>query len=281
MVIGPSIFYFQLWTSLLFVSTSNFIVPLVIYLRCNEFRKKYNKDRRVLTKKQQHLLKKIHYQSIAINKWVDNQRALNQQLAMKEKMNQARLGKNIRGAITINGVLAKINLDGAPSKKHHVVNTRDAGLLNVPPERKGSASIKDPHFVYLLGGYDKPHNLFPNSLLVTSRDGGTFIENPVIFSDSKETGTDSGVKYDSPQISTDFTPCNVESSSNNETQGNASFESVDVNPLHCVSNSGIKMIESTPTMKNSSTDESSGLSSNVICRYRGAKNQCRLADILQ
>jgi hypothetical protein len=59
---GNTIFEFQLWTSLLFVSSTNYIIPVLIYFQCKEFRKKYNEDR-YLTAKQLDLLKRIHYLS--------------------------------------------------------------------------------------------------------------------------------------------------------------------------------------------------------------------------
>ncbi|KAI9331591.1 hypothetical protein BDR26DRAFT_899262 [Obelidium mucronatum] len=49
----------NIWGALIFVSTANFIVPLVIYLKALLFRKAYN-ERRFLTKKQRELLKVIH-----------------------------------------------------------------------------------------------------------------------------------------------------------------------------------------------------------------------------
>ncbi|KAJ3385003.1 hypothetical protein HDU84_002495 [Entophlyctis sp. JEL0112] len=49
----------NVWGSLIFVSTANFVVPLVIYLKAIWFRKAYN-QRRYLTKKQRDLLRVIH-----------------------------------------------------------------------------------------------------------------------------------------------------------------------------------------------------------------------------
>ncbi|KAH9276493.1 hypothetical protein BASA83_001196 [Batrachochytrium salamandrivorans] len=42
---GVVLLPFQSWTSLIFVSVSNFIVPILIYLRCHVFRRDYNRDR--------------------------------------------------------------------------------------------------------------------------------------------------------------------------------------------------------------------------------------------
>lgn len=71
MFTGPLMNDFQNWSSLLFVSTANFIVPVIVYLRCNVFRKAYNEDKSILSDKQLGLLKQIHYQSHAITAWVD------------------------------------------------------------------------------------------------------------------------------------------------------------------------------------------------------------------
>ena len=59
---GNHIFPFQIWTSLIFVSTSNFIIPVLILFKCKDFRRKYNSDR-VLSDKQLDLLKRIHKRS--------------------------------------------------------------------------------------------------------------------------------------------------------------------------------------------------------------------------
>jgi hypothetical protein len=56
---------FQTWTSLLFVSASNFMIPIIIFFKCKEFRSQYNKERR-LTPRQLELLKQIHASSTKI-----------------------------------------------------------------------------------------------------------------------------------------------------------------------------------------------------------------------
>jgi hypothetical protein len=53
---------FQTWTSSIFVSGSNFIIPVLIYFKCKVFRRQYNADR-ILSIKQLELLKQIHQQS--------------------------------------------------------------------------------------------------------------------------------------------------------------------------------------------------------------------------
>ncbi|KAI9101276.1 hypothetical protein DFS34DRAFT_642435 [Phlyctochytrium arcticum] len=42
---GQSMQSFISWTSLIFVSTANFIIPLIIYLKCQRFRRDYNENR--------------------------------------------------------------------------------------------------------------------------------------------------------------------------------------------------------------------------------------------
>jgi hypothetical protein len=61
-----------MWTSLLFVSTANFIIPLIIFLRCLTFRIQYNVDRSTLTAKQRELLKLIHARSSTIKDYIDS-----------------------------------------------------------------------------------------------------------------------------------------------------------------------------------------------------------------
>ena len=68
---GTSLNIFQTWTSLIFVSVANFIIPVIIYFRCLEFRKLYNSNR-VLTIKQRGILKNIHTHSETIKNFIDN-----------------------------------------------------------------------------------------------------------------------------------------------------------------------------------------------------------------
>ncbi|KAI8902864.1 hypothetical protein BC833DRAFT_571884, partial [Globomyces pollinis-pini] len=59
---GDKMQAFQNWTSLIFVSTSNFIIPVLIYFQCIEFRRNYN-EKQELNTKQYYLLKIIHSNS--------------------------------------------------------------------------------------------------------------------------------------------------------------------------------------------------------------------------
>jgi hypothetical protein len=65
---GSLIKPFQTWTSNIFVSTSNFIIPVIIYFECVQFRKAYNQDRSILTAKQLEILKAIHSKSSSLVK---------------------------------------------------------------------------------------------------------------------------------------------------------------------------------------------------------------------
>ncbi|TPX34663.1 hypothetical protein SmJEL517_g02723 [Synchytrium microbalum] len=68
---GSSLTYFVNWSSLIFTSVANFIIPLVIYLRCLKFRRGYNENR-VLTGHQKSLLKAIHFASNTIQRGIDD-----------------------------------------------------------------------------------------------------------------------------------------------------------------------------------------------------------------
>lgn len=70
---GDYLSYFLNWSSLIFVSTANFILPLFIYLKCLRFRRKYNQSRE-LSEKQLELLKAIHWSSRTINTFIDKGR---------------------------------------------------------------------------------------------------------------------------------------------------------------------------------------------------------------
>ena len=150
--IGSSIQSFQNWTSLIFVSISNYFIPIMIYIKCVQFRKAYNNDRRVLSLKQQNLIKKIHYQSIAITRYMDLKREQEAALHRAELLNP-RLGKSVKGAIVINGLSDYINLEGARSPFTRIMEEAEANnqFLETPKIRRFSTSIKDPIFKKLLG----------------------------------------------------------------------------------------------------------------------------------
>ena len=65
---GNYIFIFLSWTSIIFVSFVNFILPLFIYLECVEFRARFKN--RVLTIHQLKLLAIIHHRSIEIEEYL-------------------------------------------------------------------------------------------------------------------------------------------------------------------------------------------------------------------
>ncbi|KAJ3329363.1 hypothetical protein HDU76_008045 [Blyttiomyces sp. JEL0837] len=64
---GSYLLQINIWGSLIFVSTANFVVPLCIYLKALTFRRAYNQER-VLTPKQRELLRIIHCSSDTIKK---------------------------------------------------------------------------------------------------------------------------------------------------------------------------------------------------------------------
>ncbi|KAI9204056.1 uncharacterized protein BJ171DRAFT_507543 [Polychytrium aggregatum] len=74
---GAVLMTLQLWTSALFVSSANFILPFVVYLQCLKFREQYDSqrdatDKQRLTPTQYKLLRKIHQHSSKIQKYLDD-----------------------------------------------------------------------------------------------------------------------------------------------------------------------------------------------------------------
>jgi hypothetical protein len=63
------LFVFLKWTSLIFVACANFLMPLIVYLKCVDFRHEFNQDR-VLTFHQLKLLAEIHHQSNEIGDYI-------------------------------------------------------------------------------------------------------------------------------------------------------------------------------------------------------------------
>jgi len=59
------------WTSLFFVSTANFIIPIIIYLKCLKFKEELNENH-YFTPRQRELLKTIHWQSKTIQGFIDS-----------------------------------------------------------------------------------------------------------------------------------------------------------------------------------------------------------------
>ncbi|KAJ3270049.1 hypothetical protein HDV01_000597 [Terramyces sp. JEL0728] len=68
---GDNLQLFQVITSALFVATSNFILPMLIYFKCVDFRKTYNAER-TLTDHQKELLRAIHRASSKVSRYLDN-----------------------------------------------------------------------------------------------------------------------------------------------------------------------------------------------------------------
>jgi hypothetical protein len=63
------LFVFLKWTSLIFVACANFLMPLIVYLKCVDFRHEFNQDR-ILTFHQLKLLAEIHHQSNEIGDYI-------------------------------------------------------------------------------------------------------------------------------------------------------------------------------------------------------------------
>jgi len=59
------------WSSLLFVSTANFILPILIFIKCLKFKKQLDKNH-YFTPRQRELLRTIHWQSKAIQGFIDS-----------------------------------------------------------------------------------------------------------------------------------------------------------------------------------------------------------------
>lgn len=73
---GFGLLTFQTWTSLLLISPTNFIIPVIIYFKCLYFRRIYNQDR-ILSRKQIDLL---HFRSGTIDSFLNNRRRVAPQL---------------------------------------------------------------------------------------------------------------------------------------------------------------------------------------------------------
>jgi len=59
------------WTSLFFVSTANFVLPILIFIKCLKFKKQLDKNH-YFTPRQRELLRTIHWQSKAIQGFIDS-----------------------------------------------------------------------------------------------------------------------------------------------------------------------------------------------------------------
>nr|KAJ3408366.1 hypothetical protein HK105_003216 [Polyrhizophydium stewartii] len=70
---GNAIFHVQIWSSLLFSSPVNFIIPFLMYFRCLQFRREFN-TKRILTVNQIELLHIIHHLSPPINDFLSSKR---------------------------------------------------------------------------------------------------------------------------------------------------------------------------------------------------------------
>ncbi|KAI9322008.1 hypothetical protein DFJ73DRAFT_966909, partial [Zopfochytrium polystomum] len=79
---GGALNTFNIWTSLIFVATANFIFPLAIYLKAVCFREAYN-ETRALSERQKRILKAVHAKSKTINDFIDNYSLIQSHLAVR------------------------------------------------------------------------------------------------------------------------------------------------------------------------------------------------------
>eukprot|EP00842_Homolaphlyctis_polyrhiza_P006480 jgi/Hompol1/6833/HPOL_002340-RA len=94
---GTVLLTFQTWTSVVFVSVSSFIIPIMIYIRCHKFRTQYNIDRK-LSDNQRNLLKLIHDNSETIKSTLDGAPIVKQEMHIrKQRRNTKKLKRS--GAI--------------------------------------------------------------------------------------------------------------------------------------------------------------------------------------
>ncbi|KAJ3099034.1 hypothetical protein HDU97_003520 [Phlyctochytrium planicorne] len=130
----------NVWCSLIFISTANFVVPLCIYLKAAHFRKAYN-QRRVLTEKQRGLLRIIHSHSSAIH------RHLNEHEAHARRAEALRQGSFVHATPPGSPRQTKdedvwITATGGPTPSEHAGVAAENGLLSVP----GAAERRDSWF---------------------------------------------------------------------------------------------------------------------------------------
>ncbi|TPX60874.1 hypothetical protein SpCBS45565_g07390 [Spizellomyces sp. 'palustris'] len=147
---GNSMQAFINWTSLFFVSTANFIIPLVIYLKCLRFRREYNESR-ILTEKQKLLLKEIHWSSRTIHKFIDEKSARDSLVAPG---GDRRLPRD-RSELSMRGVIPPLEIDTAPPSEIvlptlsipppiAITGSEDADTTQVPMASPSGSILKNP-----------------------------------------------------------------------------------------------------------------------------------------
>ncbi|KNC96338.1 uncharacterized protein SPPG_08240 [Spizellomyces punctatus DAOM BR117] len=147
---GNSMQAFINWTSLFFVSTANFIIPFVIYLKCLRFRREYNESR-ILTEKQKLLLKEIHWSSRTIHKFIDEKSVRDSLVAPG---GERRLPRD-RSELSMRGAIPPLEIEtAAPSDivlptlsippPIAVTLSEDAAAVQVPMPSPSGSILKNP-----------------------------------------------------------------------------------------------------------------------------------------
>nr|KAJ3418034.1 hypothetical protein HK105_000450 [Polyrhizophydium stewartii] len=140
---------FQSWTSIIFVSTSNFIIPIIIFLRCHEFRRNYNRDR-ILTDKQRELLKSIHKESSTIQDYIDAPRRPKKSRRKRTLSKKpTTLNKDDKPDVAATQqpseqTIAEVPAEAAAAATPQTSSATPSATLSVPRPASGSASPVSP-----------------------------------------------------------------------------------------------------------------------------------------
>ncbi|KAJ3152113.1 hypothetical protein HDU86_005958 [Geranomyces michiganensis] len=162
---GQKMQAFISWTSLIFVSTANFIIPILIYIKCLRFRREYNESR-ALTQKQKLLLKEIHWSSRTIHRFIDDAIARDSGLAEYAKRHPGALVRD-RSDLSLRGAVPPLEDDDMaqviipdrpqtpliiipPSIGEHSLEREKSNSYFPPPSPTGSI-LKNPLDAYRSG----------------------------------------------------------------------------------------------------------------------------------
>ncbi|KAJ3178664.1 hypothetical protein HDU87_003487 [Geranomyces variabilis] len=163
---GQTMQAFISWTSLIFVSTANFIIPILIYIKCLRFRREYNESR-ALTQKQKMLLKEIHWSSRTIHRFIDDAIARESGLAEYTKRHPGALVRD-RSDLSLRGAVPPLEDDDMaqvivpdrpqtpliiipPSIGEHAHDREKSNSYFPPPSPTGSI-LKNPMDSRRVGG---------------------------------------------------------------------------------------------------------------------------------
>ncbi|TPX56107.1 hypothetical protein PhCBS80983_g04782 [Powellomyces hirtus] len=147
---GQTMQAFISWTSLIFVSTANFIIPLLIYIKCLRFRREYNESR-ALTQKQKLLLKEIHWSSRTIHRFIDDAIARDSGLAEYAKKHPGPLVRE-RSDLSIRGAIPPLadedDHQGPPPAPVIIIppalDPTDVSTSHMPPPSPTGSILKNP-----------------------------------------------------------------------------------------------------------------------------------------